>query len=111
MKITIFQIKFVHSVIFWVMSASVIYSLYSGITGRITAWTWASVGLILVETAALALSGWRCPLTIMAERRGAGRGSVTDIFLPRRLAEMTFPVCGTTFIIALALILWRVLSR
>ena len=111
MKITIFQIKLVHSIIFWVLSACVVFSLYSGVTGRITRLTWVAVGLILVETAALALSGWRCPLTILAERKGALHGSVTDIFLPRRIAGMTFPLCGSMFVISLLLIAWRLLSR
>jgi len=29
----------------------------------------------------------RCPLSGLAERLGAGNGSVTDIYLPRRLAH------------------------
>jgi len=109
MKITIFQIKLVHTVIFWVLSACVLFSLYSGLTDRITAWTWVAVGLLLVESVALVLFGWTCPLTILAERHGAAQGSVTDIFLPKWLADRIFPICGTLFGVALALIAWRLL--
>lgn len=111
MKITIFRIKLVHSIIFWILSVCVIFALYSGVAGSITGWTWAAVGLILVETAALAVSGWRCPLTILAEKKGADSGSVTDIFLPKWFADRIFPVCGTTFVIAVVLIIMRILRQ
>ena len=109
MKATIFQIKLVHTMIFWILSLCVVYALFSGLVGRIDAWTWIAVGLLAIESVVLVVSGWRCPLTLLAERQGAARGSVTDIFLPRWLAGRIFPICGTGYAIALALILWRVL--
>jgi hypothetical protein len=109
LKVTILQIKVVHTVIFWVLSACVAYSLYSGVVGRLTAWTWVAVGLLLVESVVLAVSGWTCPLTILAERQGATQGAVADLFLPKALADRIFPVCGTAYGVALLLILWRLL--
>ena len=110
MKITIFQIKLVHTVIFWVLSLCVVYTLFSGIANRISAWTWVAGGLLLVESVVLVASGWTCPLTILAERQGARRGSVTDIFLPKWLADRIFPICGTAYGLGVAIILWRLLS-
>lgn len=107
-RITIFQIKLVHTIIFWLLSLCVIYALYSGIADRITTWTWIAVGLLLAESIILAMSGWTCPLTILAERQGALRGSVADIYLPTWLASRIFPVCGTLYRIALVLIGVRV---
>jgi hypothetical protein len=107
MKITIFQIKLVHTVIFWILSLCVVYTLFSGIANRITTWTWVAVVLLLVESVVLVVSGWTCPLTLLAERQGAVRGSVTDIFLPKWFADRIFPVCGTAYGIGVALILWR----
>lgn len=109
MKVTIFQIKLVHTVIFWILSLCVVYALFSGLVGRIDVWTWIAVGLLAVESVVLVACGWTCPLTILAERQGAARGSVTDIFLPKWLADRIFPICGTGYAVALALILWRVL--
>jgi hypothetical protein len=106
-KITLFQIKLVHTVIFWVLSLCTVYALYSGIADRITKLTWVAVVLLLVESVILAASGWTCPLTILAERQGALQGSVADIFLPRWLADRIFPICGTMYAVALALIVWR----
>jgi hypothetical protein len=47
-------------------------------------------------------------LTILTERLGAVRGSVADIFLPKWFADRIFPICGTTYGVALLLILLRV---
>lgn len=109
MKLTIFHVKVIHTVIFWFLSACVLYSLFSGIAGEITTWTWIAVGLVLLESIVLVASGWTCPLTILTERLGAARGSVADIFLPKWFADRIFPICGTTFAVALLLILLRVL--
>lgn len=111
MNVTLFRIKLVHTVVFWLLSLCVVYALFSGVAGRITTGTWVAVGLLLVESVVLALSGWTCPLTLLAERQGAARGSVADIFLPGWLADRIFPICGTAYGVALALIAWRVLSN
>jgi hypothetical protein len=106
-RLTIFHVKVVHTVIFWLLSACVLFALYSGVADQITPWTWAAVGLVLVESVVLAASGWTCPLTLLAEHIGAARGSVADIFLPKWFADRIFPVCGTTFGVALMVILIR----
>jgi hypothetical protein len=109
-KVTLFRIKLVHTVIFWVLSLCTVYALFSGIAGRITPWTWVAVVLLLAESVVLAASGWTCPLTVLAERQGALQGSVSDLFLPKWLADRIFPVCGTMYAVSLVLILWRVLG-
>jgi hypothetical protein len=106
-KLTIFHVKVVHTVIFWVLSACVLCVSFSAITGHITTLTWVAVGLVLVESVVLAASGWTCPLTILTERLGAVRGSVTDIFLPKWFADRIFPICGTTYCVALVIIILR----
>jgi hypothetical protein len=109
MKVTVLHIKVVHTVIFWILSLCTVYALYSGIAGRIGTWTWVAVALLAVESVVLVASGWKCPLTILAERQGAQQGSVSDIFLPKALADRIFPICGTMYAVALVLILWRTL--
>jgi hypothetical protein len=108
MKVTILQIKIVHTAIFWFLSLCVVYALFCGIADRITVWTWVAVGLLLLESVVLAISGWTCPLTILAERKGAAQGSVADIFLPPWLADRIFPICGTAYGLALVLIVLRI---
>jgi uncharacterized membrane protein YtjA (UPF0391 family) len=108
-KITLFQIKLTHTIVYWILSLCTVYVLYSGIADHITKWTWIAVVLLLVESVILVVSGWTCPLTVLAERQGALRGSVADIFLPKWFADRIFPICGTTYAVALVLIVWRVL--
>jgi hypothetical protein len=43
LRITTFQIKLVHTLIFWVLSLCVAYALFSGVADRITVWTWVTV--------------------------------------------------------------------
>lgn len=108
MKLTFFHVKLAHSVIFWILSACTLFALYSGLFDRVTVWTWIAVSALLLESVVLWRSGWTCPLTILAERLGAKRGAVTDIFLPRWFADRIFPICGTLYAVALVAILWRV---
>ncbi len=111
MRITVLQIKCVHTLVFWILSLCVLYALFSGLSGQITGWTWVAVGLVLLESVVLMASGWTCPLTLLAERLGAEQGSVADIFLPKWLADRIFPVCGTTFGIAIAALLLQMLLK
>jgi hypothetical protein len=106
---TIFQIKLVHTAIFWVLSFCVAYALFSGVADRLTTWTWFAVGAVIVEGVVLVAFGGTCPLTLLAERRGAKQGAVADIFLPKWIADRIFPICGTTFGVAVLVILIRVL--
>ena len=50
MKTTIFQVKVVHTVVFWILSLCVVYTLFSGVADRITPWTWVAVGLVALES-------------------------------------------------------------
>ncbi len=111
MRVTIAQIKLVHTVIFAVLSACVLYVLLSGALDRVTVWTWAAMAAIAIEGVVLAASGGKCPLTVAAERLGAADGSVSDIFLPRWFADRIFPICGTLFAVACALVAFRLLSE
>jgi hypothetical protein len=95
-------------VIFWILSLCVLYSLFSGLANHITVWTWIAVAVLLVQSIVLVSCGWTCPLTLLAERKGAARGSVTDIFLPKWFAGQIFRVCGTLYGVALLLLAWRI---
>jgi len=107
MRLTFRHVKVVHTAIFVVLSACVLYVLYSGATARVTTWTWVAVAAIVVEGVALALSGGRCPLTRLAERLGATDGAVADLFLPKWFADRIFPICGSAFLIGCALLAVR----
>jgi hypothetical protein len=108
--VTLRQVKLVHTAIFALLSGCVLYVLFSGITGRTTVGTWIAIGAILVEGVVLVTFGWKCPLTLVAERLGARDGSVSDIFLPKWFADRIFPICGTLFLIGCVLIVVRLIA-
>ena len=107
----IFWIKFVHSLILWIVSVAVGYLLYSGITNHLNTWTWVALTLVLFESAVLLVSGWKCPLSAWAERHGAAEGSVAQIFLPRWLADRLFLICGLFIGAACFVIGFRLLAN
>lgn len=106
-KQQIFWVKFIHSFLFFLMTMCICYVLYSGVVNRVTWLTLLSIFLVLGEGIVLAVAGWRCPLTTLAERYGAESGSVTDIFLPGWLARWVFVVWGAVFLGSCVLLLAR----
>src|SRR3989304_5866388 len=95
----IIALKVVHSVIYWIMVACLLYILYGAIARRYD-WTLAvAVGFILLEGLALAVNRFRCPLTTLAERWGSDHGAITDIFLPGWLARTPFKISTIVFIV------------
>lgn len=104
-------IKSVHTVIFIVLSASCFIVLYSAIYGRITSATKISFSLVILEGIILLITGCRCPLTIYVERLGAGSGTVSNIFLPRWLADHIFPIFGGMILISIVIFVIRKLIK
>jgi len=100
----LFLIKLLHTVIFFFMSACLLYILYCGITGTYDWTLLVAISAILIEGLALLINRGRCPLTTLAEKQGAVKGSVTDIFLPSFIARNTFRYSTALFIIELIIL-------
>jgi hypothetical protein len=98
-------IKVVHSVIFWLMCGCVVYIYYAALARTGGWYPYLAIGLVCAEGAALLLNRGRCPLTTLALRYGAVRGSVTDIFLPGWAAARVFPVCTVLFVVGVGIFL------
>ena len=64
-----------------------IYVLWAGFRRRSGRRAAIAAGVVASESLVFAANGFRCPLTQVAERVGAERGSVTDIYLPRWFAH------------------------
>jgi hypothetical protein len=97
----VFIIKFVHSFIYLVMLACLAYILYCAIVQRFDWTLLVALGFIVLEGITLLINKGTCPFTPLAEKYGAFRGSVTDLFFPMWCAKHTFKVCTTLFIIEL----------
>ena len=80
-------IKAVHTVVWLTVETALGLVLYDGLVGRRRARTAIAAAVVAGESLVYLGNGARCPMTDMAERLGAERGSVTDIFLPAWFAE------------------------
>jgi hypothetical protein len=76
--------------IFFFASVCLLYILYAGVTKTFNWILLIALVTILIEGVVLILNKWRCPLTTLAEKYGAEKGSVTDIFLPTIIARNVF---------------------
>jgi len=109
MSKSIFYIKFIHSLLFFLIAISTVYVFVSALLNHINWVTWLAFGIAIIELLALAFNEWRCPLTDLAEQKGAEVGSVADLFLPKFLSDHLFTIFGIVFSANCLLLGWRVL--
>jgi hypothetical protein len=90
----IFLIKFVHTLVFFFMSACIAYVYYGGITRTYDWRLVVALAAVLLEGVVFLLSGRRCPLTRLAITYGDETGDdfIADIFLPQWCVIYTVPV-------------------
>jgi hypothetical protein len=95
-RLPLLVVKGVHTIAFAVIAASIGLVLADGLRARPRWRTGVAAAIALGECAVYAGNGFVCPLTPLAERYGAERGSVTDSFLPdviaRNLAWIATPI-------------------
>jgi hypothetical protein len=104
---SIFFIKSVHTLIFLFFASCIGVVVYSALTGWITGLTWIAFWLVIAEAAIFVGFGWRCPLTLYAEKLGAKNGSVADIFLPLWFAKRLPVISSVIFATATLVVLLR----
>jgi hypothetical protein len=80
-------IKLIHTLAWFSIESCMLYVLWAGFRGRSDRRIAIAAGVVASETTVFAANGFRCPLTQIAERVGAERGSVTDMYLRRWLAH------------------------
>lgn len=94
-------IRIVHTIVYVVMAASVVFILISGITGGGGSYLIGAFGLVAIEVVVFAASGMKCPLTSLARKYGAPKGYAFDTLLPELVAKNTFRVFGTLLALGL----------
>ena len=106
----LFIIKSIHTSI-WVFFVSIIiYNLYSGLTDKVTLYTWMGIGLIIGEGLILLLFKMSCPLTVIARNYSESQKDNFDIFLPNWLAKHNKLIFTSIFVIALIMVIYRSLT-
>lgn len=107
----LFFIKLVHSIVFLVESAAILYILYSAIFNVYDQGLVVAVILVVVESVVYIGCGARCPLTKLAKRLGDPTGDdfIADIFLPHWFALLIPRICGTLAVVGLVVVGLRML--
>jgi hypothetical protein len=94
---TLFAIKAVHSFAFLVELGAILWLVASGLVGRRDRSVAIAGALVAIEAGVFVANDGVCPLTPLAERYGARRGGVSDIFLPDALAR-TIPIWSSALV-------------
>ncbi len=95
MRLTL--VRAVHSAVFLVELGAILWLLVSGLVGRRDRTVALAGTLVAIEAAVFVANSGVCPLTPLAERLGARRGSVSDIFLPDPIAR-TIPAWSSALV-------------
>ena len=90
-------IKTVHSLIFAVLAACIGWLALTGLAGRRDRTVAIASCLVAIEVGVFLANDRVCPLTPLAERLGAERGSVSNIFLPEPVAR-TLPIWSSALL-------------
>jgi hypothetical protein len=110
--VAIVAIKAVHSAIFLVNATSVLHIFRVGVLNRRSRWTRVALFAAVGESIVFVMNRGRCPLTQLVEAMGAENGRVSDIFLPRWLADRIPQLFGPPLVIGLlGLAYHRALAR
>jgi hypothetical protein len=103
-------VRALHSGVFLVELGAILWLVITGLIGRRDRTVAVAGCLVAAEAAVFVANSGVCPLTPLAERLGARRGSVSDIFLPDAMAR-TIPIWSSA-LVALGIALHvRQLSR
>jgi len=103
-------VRAVHAAVFLVELAAILWLVVTGLVGRRDRTVALAGALVAAEAAVFIANGGVCPLTPLAERLGARRGSVSDIFLPDAIAR-TIPIWSSTLVaLGVALHVRRLIS-
>jgi hypothetical protein len=110
--VAIIAIKVVHSGIFLLNATSVLHIFWVGVLNRRSRWTRLALVAAVGESIVFVVNRGRCPLTQLVEAMGAEDGRVSDIFLPRSLADRIPQLFGPPLVIGLlGLAYHRALAR
>lgn len=104
-------VKILHTAIWLFFVAAIFYILYSGISNKITIFTWIAIGLIVAEGIVLAVFKMFCPLTIIARKYSDSEKDNFDIYLPNWLAKYNKIIFTTIYLAGVIIVLFRVVMK
>ena len=96
-------LKTIHTIIFAGELAAILWLVVSGLIGRRDRSVAVAAAAVGVEVSIFLANDGVCPITPLTERLGAADGSVSDIFLPDRVAR-TLPIWSTVLLVTAGLL-------
>ncbi len=103
-------IKLIHTIIWVIMVAGILYIVYCGLTDNINNTLYGAIGLLAFEMLTLLINRWSCPLTVVAQKYQSGWQPGDDIYLPKWLAIHNKTIFGSLLMFGLGLVVWRILT-
>ena len=103
----LFQIKLLHTLVWGFFVTIIFYVLFSGLSGRITSFTWISIALVIGEGIVLLIFRMFCPFTLIARKYSDSKKPNFDIFLPEWLAKYNKHIFTSIFLLGVILVLLR----
>lgn len=94
-----------HTFIWCLFVSIIMYVLWSGLTGNVSAYSWIAVALVIGEGLVLLMFKGRCPLTILARKYSDSEKDNFDIYLPNWLAKYNKLIFGILFAVGVVLII------
>lgn len=110
-RLLLFLVKAFHSAAFLAIQSAIFYLVYKGARRESDGKAAVAAGIAGAETLIYAGNGFHCPLTGLAEELGSEHGQVTDIFLPKWLADNIANIYGPLFAAGLMLHARNLLQR
>lgn len=96
-RLAVVGVKVAHTAIFFGELASIAWLVLTGLLGRRDRSVALAAAAVAVEAAVFVANDRVCPLAPLTRRLGAARGSVSDIFLPDRVAR-TIPIWSSALL-------------
>jgi hypothetical protein len=103
-------IKVLHLAVFVAITVILLGFLYEVGADEISYLTWGTIGIFLGEGIVLMTNRWRCPLTAVAEDLGSQHGQVTDILLPKIIADNVWSIYTWLFAGGFLVLLFRLVT-
>jgi hypothetical protein len=108
--VAVATLKTIHTVIFAAELSAILWLVVSGLVGRRDRTVGIAAAAVAGEAAVFLANDGVCPITPLTERMGAAHGSVSDIFLPDRVARTT-PLWSTALLLVAGLLHLRSLME
>lgn len=109
-RLLLIGMKTLHTLVFVVMVAAILYLLYCGVADQISIWTGVALVTVGVEVIIYVGNRFRCPLRDWAERLSVPGEPISDIYLPAWMAARVVSVSTPLLGVACGLLLVRLLA-